>query len=89
MIQTLRLDPLVFTAVVHPQHVRAAVSRCLIDRSGAYSSLKQGHTGVPNANNTTADPQTAPAESKTSKVYAPAGMSAEAWRMYTCIYNDT
>jgi hypothetical protein len=51
--------------------------------------FETGHTGVPNANNTTADPQTAPAESKTSEVYAPAGMSAEAWRMYTRIYNDT
>jgi hypothetical protein len=51
--------------------------------------FETGHTGVPNANDTTADPQTAPAESETSKVNASAGMSAEAWRMYARIYNDT
>jgi hypothetical protein len=51
--------------------------------------FETGHTGVPNANDTTADPQTAPAESEAPKVNAPAGMSAEAWRMYTGIYNNT
>ena len=41
------------------------------------------------ANDSAADPQTAPAESEAPKVNAPAGMSAEAWGMYARLYNDT
>ena len=51
--------------------------------------FETGRTGVPNANDTTADPQAAPAESEAPEVNASAGMSAEAWRMYARIYNNT
>jgi len=53
-------------------------------------AVETGCTGLlPNANDTTAYPQAAEAESQASEIAASAGMSAEAWRMYTRIYNDT
>ena len=52
--------------------------------------VETGCTGLlPNANDTTAYPQAAEAESQASKVAASAGVSAEARCLHARIYNDT
>jgi hypothetical protein len=44
---------------------------------------------LPNANDTTADPQAAQAAREATEITASAGLSSEARRVYTRIYNDT
>ena len=52
--------------------------------------VETGCTGfLPNANDTTIDPQAAPAAREATEIAASAGMSSEARRVYTRIYNDT
>jgi hypothetical protein len=44
---------------------------------------------MPNANDTTAYPQTAPTARKATEISASAGLPAETWCMYPRLYNDT
>ena len=44
---------------------------------------------MPNANDTTAYPQAAPAAREATEISASAGLPAETWRLYARLYNDT